>query len=304
MRYLDPKNDLVFKKIFGEHPDLLISFLNALLPLPKDDIIEEIEYQSPEQVPEIPGLKNSIVDVKCKDNRGRQFIVEMQMLWTDSFLARVLFNASKAFVRQLSSGEKYEILKPVYALSLVNENFIPDPDKFYHHYAIVNSENNAYRLDGLEFVFVELAKFKGQSFSDKKMAALWLRFMTEIKDRQEGVSEELYNNKEIRKALDILQESAFTLGELEYYDRLWDAVSKERTLISERTAKAMKQGREEGHKEGLEEGREEGIDIGLEKGIRLTAIKLIENGSSDEFIAQITGLTISQIQELRKEIEK
>ena len=34
-RYLDPKADLTFKKVFGEHPDLVISLLNALLPLKK-----------------------------------------------------------------------------------------------------------------------------------------------------------------------------------------------------------------------------------------------------------------------------
>ena len=45
MRYLDPKADLTFKKIFGEHKDLLISLLNALLPLADDeqDIIEKID---------------------------------------------------------------------------------------------------------------------------------------------------------------------------------------------------------------------------------------------------------------------
>jgi hypothetical protein len=31
MRYLDPKNDLTFKKVFGQHPHLLKSLLNALL---------------------------------------------------------------------------------------------------------------------------------------------------------------------------------------------------------------------------------------------------------------------------------
>jgi hypothetical protein len=36
MKYLDPKNDLTFKKIFGQHPHLLKSFLNAMLPLPGD----------------------------------------------------------------------------------------------------------------------------------------------------------------------------------------------------------------------------------------------------------------------------
>ena len=89
MRYLDPKNDLTFKRIFGEHPSLLKSFLNALLPL--DTPIETIEYLPAELVPEIPIFKNSIVDVRCYDQKGKQFIVEMQMLWTDSFKSRVLF---------------------------------------------------------------------------------------------------------------------------------------------------------------------------------------------------------------------
>lgn len=82
MRYLDPKADLTFKKIFGEHKDLLISLLNALLPLADDEQIESVEYLSPELVPETYVGKNSIVDVRCRDVKGRQFIVEMQMLWT------------------------------------------------------------------------------------------------------------------------------------------------------------------------------------------------------------------------------
>ena len=84
-RYLDPKADLTFKKVFGEHPDLVISLLNALLPLNKGEEIETIEYLSPELVPENPLRKFSIVDVRCRDNRGRQFLVEMQMVWSREF---------------------------------------------------------------------------------------------------------------------------------------------------------------------------------------------------------------------------
>jgi len=59
MRYLDPKNDLVFKKVFGGHAHILLSLLNALLPLEDEQIIEEIEYLPAELVPEIPIIKNS-----------------------------------------------------------------------------------------------------------------------------------------------------------------------------------------------------------------------------------------------------
>ncbi|HMS71113.1 MAG TPA: PD-(D/E)XK nuclease family transposase, partial [Saprospiraceae bacterium] len=100
MRYLDPKNDLIFKRVFGEHPKITISFLNALLPLETGQEILEIEYMQTELIPESPEiLKNSIVDVRCRDSFGRQFIVEMQMFWTDAFINRVLFNATKVFYR-------------------------------------------------------------------------------------------------------------------------------------------------------------------------------------------------------------
>ena len=50
-RYLDPKNDLTFKRIFGEHPDLLMGFLNALMPLSPDRLIQEIEYLPTDRYP-------------------------------------------------------------------------------------------------------------------------------------------------------------------------------------------------------------------------------------------------------------
>src|SRR5437868_3161288 len=111
--YLDPKADVVFKKIFGEHPHLLISFLNAVLPLAQDSPIVELWYLSSEQIPSIPAFKHTIADVKCKDAKGRVFIVEMQMNWTDSFKQRLLFGTSQAFVKQLEKGCEYKLLQPV-----------------------------------------------------------------------------------------------------------------------------------------------------------------------------------------------
>ena len=88
-RYLDPKADVVFKKIFGEHPHLLIHFLNAVLPLPSDSPIVSLTYLPTEQIPAIPEFKRTIADVKCTDAQKRVFIVEMQMNWTDSFKQRL-----------------------------------------------------------------------------------------------------------------------------------------------------------------------------------------------------------------------
>lgn len=120
IKYLDPKADLTFKKIFAGHPDLLISLLNALLPLKRNLQIKSIEYLPTELVPVDPLHKDTIVDVRCRDVEGRQFVVEMQMAWTDAFKQRVLFNASKAYVSQAEMGCKYEDLQPVYSLKIVS----------------------------------------------------------------------------------------------------------------------------------------------------------------------------------------
>ncbi len=65
-RFLDPKADITFKKVFGEHKNLVISLLNAMLPLDEGKQVESIEYLPPELVPRTPTGRNSIVDVRCE----------------------------------------------------------------------------------------------------------------------------------------------------------------------------------------------------------------------------------------------
>ena len=247
MKYLNPRADLTFKRIFGEHPDLVISLLNALLPLKAGEEIREIEYLPSEMVPDNPLRKFSIVDVRCCDVKGRQFLVEMQMLWSPEFRERVLFNASKAYVRQLDAGEGYELLQPVYSLNLVNEVFEPALDGYYHHYAMVHVEHTDHIIDGLQLIFVELPKFTPHTYSEKRMHVLWLRFLTEIGESTRVVPHELLEAPEISKALTVLEESAFTDEELAGYEYFWDGISVEKTLYNS------------ARREGLAEGRAEGI---------------------------------------------
>ena len=231
-KYLDPKADLTFKKVFGEHPDLLRSFLNALLPFKDGEFIETVEYLPPELVPDNPLRKNSIVDVHCTDNYKRQFIVEMQTVWSNEFLQRVLFNASKAYVKQLGEGNNYELLKPVFSLNLVNDVFEKDIDDWYHYYQLVHEKYSDKVINGLQLLFVELPKFKPQTFSDKKMMVLWLRFLTEINEKTYDPAPELKEDALIKKALDLVEHSAYTDKELADYDKFWDIVRTENTLIA------------------------------------------------------------------------
>lgn len=287
MKYLNPKADLTFKRVFGEHPDLVTSLLNALLPLSPEQEITDIEYLPSEMVPENPLRKNSIVDVRCKDISGRLFIVEMQMIWSPEFRQRVLFNASKAYVRQLDSGEEYELLQPVYSLNLVNEIFEPELEGYYHHYKMVHVENSQKVIDGLQLIFVELPKFTPHSYSEKKMQVLWLRYLTEIDDKTVEVSQELLANPEVKKAVKALEQSAFTPAQLLGYEKFWDIISVEKTLYNsaERRGKAK----------GLAEGLAKGLAEGEKKKQQDIARTMKKDGLPIDTIIKYTGLTASEI---------
>lgn len=278
-KYLDPKADLTFKKVFGEHPDLVISLLNALLPFDKpEEEITWIEYLPPELVPKNPLRKNSIVDVRCRDKRGRQFIVEMQMVWSAEFRQRVMFNASKAYVSQLGNGEDYDLLQPVYSLNLVNETFEPEMEEYYHYYRMVHIEHSDKIIDGLHLIFVELPKFTPHSYSEKRMQVLWLRYLTEINDKTREIPKDLLDNPEINKAVSEIEESAFTEAQLSGYDKFWDTISVEKTLYNS------------GVRKGLEEGREEGREEGIKETRRDIAMRMKEKGFTANEIAEMTGL--------------
>jgi predicted transposase/invertase (TIGR01784 family) len=302
-RYLDPKADVVFKKIFCGHPHLLKSFLNALLPLSADQLIETLEYLSSEQVPVIPTFKYTVVDVRCKDAQGRSFIVEMQIQWTTGFMQRMLFNASNAYVRQLYKGEDYRLLQPVYGIGLINSQFDPDPEYWYHHYKIVNVEKPQAEIKDLQLVFIELPKFKPATFSEKKLQVLWLRFMSELNANTRKVPAEWLAVPEIREAIQLAEEAAYTEPELAAYDKYWDAVSSERTLMSGSF--------DSGKTEGIKIGKAEGIEIGEAKGIEkgraevraqaqqeklIIARKLLDKGIQKQEAAALTGLLLSDIE--------
>ncbi len=276
-KYLDPKADLTFKKVFGEHPNLVASLLNSLLPLPAGEEIADIEYMSPERVPRTYFGKNSIVDVLCKTKDGRQFIVEMQMFWTADFKDRVLFNSAKVYVDQLEHGDAFSLLRPVYSLNLVDEIFEKDVPEFIHHYQMVHDKYTHKIIDGFHLVFVELPKFKPQSIAERKMAVLWLRFLTEVYKTVDEVPPEFMENPEIRQAVELVEESAYTREQLRGYDKFWDYVRVDKTLAS---------APERSYKAGLKEGKLE------------TARQMKADGMAVETIAKYTCLSAGEIARL------
>lgn len=301
-RYLDPKTDVVFKKIFGEHKHLLKSFLNGILPLPENGLIVRLEYLNPEQAPSIPILKRPIVDVKCIDQQGRIFIVEMQIEWTDGFMQRMLFNTSHAYVKQLMKGEEYNLLQPVYGVALLAENFQANTQNWYHHYKMVNVKDTEKTIEGLQLVFIELKKFQPTAYHQKKLQALWLRFMA-LNEQTREISPDLLDLPEIKEAVELLESAAFSPAELDYYDKFWDSVSCEKTIMSEKVKKGVSEALNQAVSEAVTQAVSEAVSEAISQEKHETAKRLKEKGILLKDIIEITNLSPKEITNISEDKE-
>ena len=203
-------------------------------------------------------------------------------------------SASKLYVSQAKKGGKYSELQPVYSLNLINDIFAHDTPDFIHNYRIVHDKDSNKVIEGLHFTFIELPKFTPHSIADKRMMVLWLRFLTEINSNTKEIPADLLNDPEIGKAVEDLEVSGFTDAELRAYDKFWDSVSVERTLIDDSYQKGKEKGKEEGIAEGMEKGRAEGKHEANTE----TAQRLLAMGLSAEQVAKATQLSLEIIKNL------
>ena len=226
----------------------------------------------------------------------------MQMLWTDGFKSRVLFNASKAYIKQVGKGIQYKGLQPVYSLNIINENFDKKSENYLHQYKIIHTQESEKVIEGLEFIFIELPKFKSKKFTDKRLQVLWLRFLSEISDQQEGISSDFLDVPELKEASDLILESALTKGELETYDKYWDYISTEKTMMADSFETGMEQGEERGIIKGIKQGIKQGLKQGIEQGIEQEKLIWAKHGLKMGLpitdILKLTGLSEQDIKEL------
>lgn len=292
-KYLNPKIDLTFKKVFGLHSNLVMSLLNALLPLPEGMKIMSVEYITNETVPENPARKNAIVDVRCKDNYGRGFIVEMQNYWNREFFSRTLYNATAMYSQQLAMGNPFDNLKDVYALAIVNDKaFDYEGDNGYiQEFYITNKNHPDDRRHDLSLIFVELKKYKPVDKGSRALKDLWLKFLTEIDETTQSVEEDMLANPDIKQALEIVERSAMTEAELYAYNDCILNLKGQHDSIVEATDK----GRAEGRAEGLAEGRAEGLVEGAKQQAIATARSAKSMGLPIDQIVLLTNLTPDEI---------
>ncbi|MGL9689068.1 MAG: Rpn family recombination-promoting nuclease/putative transposase [Wolbachia sp.] len=301
-KFLNPKLDLTFKKIFGteKNKNILIHFLNDILGFTGIDTIQEVEFLSTYMDPEIVFDKQSIVDVLCKDSRGFRYVIEMQLARDKGFEKRAQLYAAKAYSRQVGKGGEYIDLKTVFFIAISDNAIFPEEVEYISTYNIREVKTNGHYLKDFQFVFIELPKFAKNRVEElESTIERWCFF---FKYAEDTTDEDLRNIAEkspiIKLAYDELNKFRWNEKDLiAYKERLMDLRKKEGIL-----AQKLDDAREK----GIKIGRQEGIQIGHEKGRKEREIEVAQNllkaGVSIDIIAQTTGLLKAEIAQLTGEV--
>jgi predicted transposase/invertase (TIGR01784 family) len=217
MQFADIKNDIAFRKIFGnEHKKIiLISFLNAVMKLKDKDAIVDVEILNPYQLPIIKNLKASIIDVKARDKRGKTYIIEMQVAEPDGLDKRLLYYASKEYSQQIESGEYYTKLNPVIFIGIFDFKFTAS-GKYLSHHAVCDVENGERTIKDMDFYFIELPKFNKSLTELTEITDKWIYFIKEAETLH--VVPENVDDEGLRAAYQDANKHTWTREELEAYD--------------------------------------------------------------------------------------
>jgi predicted transposase/invertase (TIGR01784 family) len=281
MRFISPKTDFAFKKIFGstDSKDILISFLNAIL-YRGEPTIKDLEILNPYSPSRVTGLQDTYLDVKAKITGDKTVIIEMQVLNVAAFDKRVLYNAAKTYATQLKSGEGYWKLKPVIALTITDFVMFENQDRVISHFVFKENEDLFdYPNHELELFFVELPKFHKELDDLETLTEKWIYFMKNT-NQLEAVPETMEIVPEIGKALRIANQANLSPEELEDLEK--------REMFLEDQQGAIIKGRQEGIKEGIKEGKLElvlrllerrvgEIAPDIQSRIRILSIEQLEN---------------------------
>ncbi len=215
MRYINPKIDLAFKKIFGssDTKDILINFLNAIL-YEAQPVIEDLEIIESPPGNQAFGVQETQLDVKATINGDRIALVEIQLINVPSFGNRVLYNAAKSYSLQLTGEERYERLKTVISLKIADFEMFENQPDFMSRFVFKEKEQQFECPDTeIELVFIELPKFSKQLAELETTAEKWIYFLKNT-NTLETVPERLSAVPEIDQALRIASEDNFTEAEL------------------------------------------------------------------------------------------
>ena len=280
---LNPKIYFVFKKIFGseEHPEILISFLNAVLK-PKKPIVS-VEIKNSDLEKEYIEDKFSRLDVKALTSNKEIINIEIQLKNEYNMIQRSLYYWSKLYEEQLSEGDRYDKLSRTVCINILDFKYLKN-DRFHNGYRLKEIETNEELTDLQEIHFIEIPKLKRFESTEEIVDLLegWVEF---LRDPESEVIRKLeMSNKEIREAKDELYRLSRNSKERELY------YLREKSLRDE--ISALANAKEKGLKEGLKQGLFEG---------KLESARSFLDILDDDTIATKLNIDVDIIKKLRIE---
>lgn len=289
MKFISPKVDFAFKKIFGsdQSTEILISFLNAIVYEGKNTI-KSLTIINPYNPGQISSLKETYLDVKATLYDGTIVVIEIQLGRTTAFSKRITYNLTNGYANQLGVGENYLILKPAIAVTIVDFVMFEDSKEVISQFVFKEKNKNREYPDAeLQLFFVELPNFKKTLAELTTLADKWIYFLKET-SKLEEIPAILGEVEEIGRALAIANQTSMTLEEIDLVDR--------RGMILQDEKGRIDYAKELGKEEGKEEGR-------LTEAIALVMRQLQKRfGEIPETISsQIEDLAIEDLESLAED---
>ena len=292
LKFVDPRNDVAFRKIFGDEnkKGILISFLNNILEFSgTDKEIIDITIQNPYQVPKLKELKETILDIKAVDKRNVHYIIEMQMFHTTAFEKKVLYYVGKAYYQQLNRAEDYPKLNQVIFLGFLNFKLFHNNPDYATRHLILDEKTNENHFQDFELNFVELPKFTRTLEELKDIKEKWIYFVKNA-GNMKMIPKQMENPKELREAFETANQMKWSKKELEAYDSRGIYIQDERGRIQYAL--------EEGEKIGIEKGEKIGIEKGKDERAREMAKTMKIKGYPPEEISGLTQIPLEEIERL------
>ncbi|MEM0992754.1 MAG: Rpn family recombination-promoting nuclease/putative transposase [Bacteroidota bacterium] len=291
MKFVDITNDIAFRKIFGNEKktQIIISFLNAVLQLEGDKRISEVSIINPYLLPRVAGEKASIIDVRAKDEKGRQFVIEMQVASVDGFDKRVQYYTCRDYSTQIDRGEQYPCLKPTYFIGILDFNFF-DSEHYLSNHILLNEETYEHALKDIRFTFIELKKFSKPVEELETLIEKWIFFIKNAENL--AVIPENTEDEGLIEAYKDADKHSWKKEELIAYDNASIAEQDARG----RLIAAEKKGKAEGKIEGKEEGKQEEQQAVIER--------CWKEGLAVEIISKIVNLPTETVEAIIKKIEE
>ena len=290
---LSPKVDFVFKKIFGneKHPNILISFLNAVIK--PTDLIKSVQIKNTDIEKEHIEDKYSRLDIKAVTNNGEHINIEIQVKNEYNMIKRSLYYWSKMYEGQLTKGQDYDTLSRTICINILDFKYLKN-DNFHNCYRLKEKTTNEELTDVMELHFIEIPKLRKLENSEdiSDMLEAWITFIesptSELIDKLEMSSDEIKEAKE-----ELLRLSGND-KERERYEKRFESLLEQNSLL----ANAERKGLQKGIQKGIEKGIQKGIEKGKKEGIIEIAKNLLDI-LDDKTIAIKTGLSLEEIKELR-----